>query len=578
MANKTYNSTIKFTGQFDTSQIAKGLQDIKKQMSNTHIGQDLQKQLETALNKVEVNIPALEKMSAKGEFNFKELQNYQKILVEVSKDMNNLINLASKADFTKAFSSADTEKLKQFEKQLSDVESKIKSTKKEIIKSFEESEKSNGKGGNRTLNSVIEQLISVPPDQMKDKLDSIIKEAEKQTYNAREELQNIFKDAKYAHSGNEAVEFLFGKNSGVEIADKKKTEIQKAFNGIRKEIQAFNENTPTKDVEETLKKLIELINSESLLNIEGKESVLKNLLPQDVLERLKELANNVPELQKILGKENLKILDEQEAEKIKITSEQVKFLEDRLKQLVNAKKITIEQANLITQSLDKQETEVRELGDQYKKQQAQTEALNATFGGLAHRIESSISALAVFNKSMQIIRNAIRSVEDLDAAFTQIAIVSEQSSESAWKMFDSFNKLAKQYSITTKDLAEGAKLFYQQGLNAADTMKMVEASTVSAALGEVTMTEAANTLTAAIQGYNESAAVAMDYTDKIAMVGAVSAADFNELSAAMEKTASSAYTAGIDFDHLLGYLGKMIEVTREAPRKYYKNIFFSENF
>ena len=163
-----------------------------------------------------------------------------------------------------------------------------------------------------------------------------------------------------------------------------------------------------------------------------------------------------------------------------------------------------------------------------------------------------MSALAVFNKSTQIIRQAIKSVEDLDAAFTQIAIVSNQSGEAAWKMFDSFNKLAKQYSITTKDLTEGAKLFYQQGLNAADTMKMVEASTVSAALGEVTMTEAANTLTAAIQGYNESAAVAMDYTDKIAMVGAVSAADFNELSAAMEKTASSAYTAGIDFDHLLG--------------------------
>ena len=550
MANNT--TTIKFVGQFDSSGITKGLQDIKKQMTNTHIGEDLRKQLETALNKVEANIPALEKMSAKGEFNFKEIQNYQKILTDVSKDMSNLLTLADKADFTKAFSSADTEKLKQFEKQLSDVEDKIKSTKKEIIKSFEESEKSNGRGGNRTLNGVIEQLISVPPDQMKDKLDEIVKEAEKQTYNAREELQNIFKDAKYAHGGDSAVEFLFGKDSGVTIADKKKVEIKNTFNAIRKEIQAFNENTPTKEVEETLKKLIDLVNSDSLLNTEGKQSVLGNLLPKDVLERIKELANHVPELQQILGKDNLKILDEQEAEKIKLTAEQAKFLEDRLKQLVEAKKITVEQANLITQSLNKQEGEVKDLSKQYEKQQAQTEALNATFGGLAHRIENSISALAVFNKSTQIIRNAIKSVEDLDAAFTQIAIVSEQSSESAWKMFDSFNKLAKQYSITTKDLAEGAKLFYQQGLNAADTMKMVEASTVSAALGEVSMTQAANTLTAAIQGYNESAAVAMDYTDKIAMVGAVSAADFNELSAAMEKTASSAYTAGIDFDHLLG--------------------------
>ena len=561
----TNTTTIKFVGQFDSSGITKGLQDIKKQMSNTHIGEDLRKQLETALNKVEVNIPALEKMSAKGEFNFKEIQNYQKILTDVSKDMNNLLNLADKADFTKAFSSADTEKLKQFEKQLSDVENKIKSTKKEIIKSFEESEKNNGRGGNKTLNGVIEQLISVPPDQMKDKLDEIIQEAEKQTLNAREELQNIFKDAKYAHGGDNAVEFLFGKDSGVTIAEKKKTEIKDTFNAIRKEIQAFNEDTAPKDVEETLNKLINLVNSESLLNTEGKQSVLGNLLPKDVLERLKELANKVPELKQILGTGNLKILNEQEAEKIRLTAEQVNFLENRLKELVEAKKITIDQANLITQSLNKQEGEVKDLSEQYKKQQAQTEALNATFGGLVHRIENSISALAVFNKSMQIIRSAIKSVEDLDAAFTQIAIVSEQSNEAAWKMFDSFNSLAKQYSITTKDLTEGAKLFYQQGLNAADTMKMVEASTISAALGEVTMTEAANTLTAAIQGYNESAAVAMDYTDKIAMVGAVSAADFNELSTAMEKTASSAYTAGIDFDHLLGYLGKMIEVTREAP-------------
>ena len=216
-------------------------------------------------------------------------------------------------------------------------------------------------------------------------------------------------------------------------------------------------------------------------------------------------------------------------------------------------------------SLQETKQKASEAETELQRLQRQGEALEQTFGSLVRRIENSVSALAVFNKSTQIIRQAIKSVEDLDAAFTQIAIVSEQSSEQAWSMFDSFNKLAKQYSITTKDLTEGAKLFYQQGLNATDTMKMVEASTVSAALGEVTMTEAANTLTAAIQGYNESAAVAMDYTDKIAMVGAVSAADFNELSTAMEKTASSAYTAGIDFNHLLGYLGKMIEVTREAP-------------
>ena len=131
MANS--NTTIKFTAQFDVGQITKGFNDIKKQMTNSHIGDDLRKQLETALSKVEANIPALEKMSAKGEFNQKELIAYQKLIQEVSKDMANLNKIAIEADFTKNFSAADTEKLKQFEKQLKEIENRIKSTKKDIF-------------------------------------------------------------------------------------------------------------------------------------------------------------------------------------------------------------------------------------------------------------------------------------------------------------------------------------------------------------------------------------------------------------------------------------------------------------
>src|SRR5699024_10291305 len=95
--------------------------------------------------------------------------------------------------------------------------------------------------------------------------------------------------------------------------------------------------------------------------------------------------------------------------------------------------------------------------------------------------------------------------------------------------------------------------------------QMVEATAVAAALGEVSMADAANTLTAIMNGYSMAATQAMEVTDKISAVGADSAADFGELSSAIEKVASSAATAGVDLDHLLGYLGKMVEVTREAP-------------
>ena len=576
MAN-THITTIKFTGQFDTSQITKGLQEIKKQMSNTHIGEDLRKQLETALSKVEVNIPTLEKMSAKGEYNTKDLEAFQKIILQVSKDMQALDKLAAEADFTKTFSAADTEKIKQFEKQLTEVENKLKNTRKEIIDNFSKTKEGQiGGKSNATLNGFIEQLISVPPDQIESKLDEIIKETEQQANNAVEKLQQDFQTKVGHKTGREGfIELIFGKDSGVSLKDNKTLGFSKVtgdqgaysvYNKIRDDILALKQDASAEDINKILERYQAFV--EEYFNVpEGKQSILANIITPEIVENLKQFTGEegIAKLKALLGEEKLKLLADGEAEKLKLTQEQAAFLKQRLDELVQSKKLTADQAKIVEEALGGMNNKIQEGSEQIRKEKTQADALSATFGSLANRITNSISALTIFNKSIQVIHKAIASVKELDAAFTQIAIVSGQTNEQAWQMFDSFNKLAKQYSITTKDLAEGAKLFYQQGLNAADTMKMVEASTVSAALGEVTMTEAANTLTAAIQGYNESAAVAMDYTDKIAMVGAVSAADFNELSAAMEKTASSAYTAGIDFDHLLGYLGKMIEVTREAP-------------
>ena len=565
MATKT--TTIKFVGQFDSSGITKGLQEIKKQMSNTHIGEDLQKQLETALNKVEVNIPALEKMSAKGEYNTKELEEFQKVIQQVSKDMQSLDKLAGEADFTKVFSKADNDKVKQFEKQLNDVENKIKSFKKEIIESTEQKEKTKIEGG---AESIVNQLLSVKPDEIKNKFDEIIKETTIQSDKAKQELEKALSDrSKSFKQNSDVIDFLFGQDSGITIKHGKGGAAVDAIQQAKEAIQSLAKGEEVENASQKLERLYQLVSGTgefegAFNNPNGIKSQFEGIISAIQSGDFDKVKDLLPTLQEF-SKNKFSLIQDGEAEKLKITEEYAAFLNERLKSLAESGKLTKEQIALVSKELGIFNDKAKEGIENAKQQKTQQDALNATFGSLANRIENAVSAMAVFNKSMQIVRQAINSVKELDAAFTQIAIVSEQSSEEAWKMFDSFNSLAKQYSITTKDLAEGAKLFYQQGLNAADTMKMVEASTVSAALGEVSMTEAANTLTAAIQGYNESAAVAMDYTDKIAMVGAVSAADFNELSAAMEKTASSAYTAGIDFDHLLGYLGKMIEVTREAP-------------
>ena len=557
---KTVNTTIKFTGQFDTSQITKGLQDIKKQVTNANISEDLKKQFETAFNKLQVNIPALEKLTSKEDFNLKDIQAFQKLLKEVTKDWENLNKVTDQIDLSKTFSAKDLEKINNLDKQIKQTQDNIQKARKELVDAFTSETKMSISSKN--VSDALTELFTVNPAEIDSKFQEIQQQFSEGVQQTQVELENKLKDANIQKTGKSLIDYFFGEDSGVEFAGKVGP-IKDQINDIIRTYRDAQQKGDIAGVAEQVKKLNEVLtNTANFKFPEGYK--LFGLPTQEDLNTLNQIGgvlNKVRELaegKEVFFTEEEARLAEQMAQKIEAEAQAARNANEDNNNLKKTIKETGDNFKNAGKKAD-------DLSDKLNRQKAQADALNATFGSLAHRIESAVSAMAVFNKSMQIVRQAIKSVEDLDAAFTQIAIVSEQSNESAWKMFESFNKLAKQYSITTKDLTEGAKLFYQQGLNAADTMKMVEASTVSAALGEVTMTEAANTLTAAIQGYNESAAVAMDYTDKIAMVGAVSAADFNELSVAMEKTASSAYTAGIDFDHLLGYLGKMIEVTREAP-------------
>ena len=558
MANQGY--TIKFTGQFDTSQITKGIQDIKKQVTNANISDELKKQFEAAFNKLQVNIPALEKLTSKEEFNLKDIEALQKLLKEVTKDWENLNKVTDQIDLSKTFSAKDLEKINNLDKQIKQTQDNIQKARKELVDTFTKDPNINVTSKN--VSDALTELFTVNPSEIDSKFKEIQEQFTQGIQQTQVELKNKLEHAKIVKTREDVIGYFFGDDSGVEFAGKSGP-IVKQIQDITK---AYREAAKAQDdakMAEQIQKLNEVLTSTANFKFpEGYK--LFGLPTQEDLTVLNSIGAKLGEL-KTLAETKEGFFTEEEARVLDLVKQKI---DAEAQAALNAKKANDQlrgSTNEVGESVQGLSNKTEDVIEQQRKLQAQSEALNATFGGLIHRINSAISATAIFNKGMQITRNAIQSVKELDAAFTQIAIVSEQSGEQAWKLFNDFNKLAKQYSITTKDLTEGAKLFYQQGLSAADTMKMVEASTVSAALGEVTMTEAANTLTAAIQGYNESAAVAMDYTDKIAMVGAVSAADFNELSTAMEKTASSAYTAGIDFDHLLGYLGKMIEVTREAP-------------
>lgn len=189
----------------------------------------------------------------------------------------------------------------------------------------------------------------------------------------------------------------------------------------------------------------------------------------------------------------------------------------------------------------------------------------STLDEIKGRIGSILSLGFAFDTVIRAIRSASSQAQELDKDMVQIGLVLGQTAGETWKNFDSYSAMAERLNTTTSQVTAAMKLFYQQGLKTAEVNKMVEASAVAAALGESTLAEASETLTSIINSYNLTAEDAISVTDKISAIAIKSAADFGELSTAIEKVASSGAAAGLDLDHMMGYLAKMVETTREAP-------------
>ena len=272
----------------------------------------------------------------------------------------------------------------------------------------------------------------------------------------------------------------------------------------------------------------------------------KNLDYEEALGRVNDIQNDYNV--KITQAENaVHGLKQRSEEETKVKKENIQATEEQKKALEGATGSAQKTANAIHTAAE----ESRYLG--------------STFDDINNKVGYFLSMNYVFDLMTRKVREATTFTQELDKDMAQIGLVLGQTASATWKNFDTYAQMAERLNTTVSEVTAAMKLFYQQGLNTVEVNKMVEASAIAAALGESTMAEASETLTSIINSYSLSAEDAIAVTDKISQVAIASAADFGEISTAIEKVASSAASAGLDLDHMMGYLGKMIETTREAP-------------
>ena len=219
--------------------------------------------------------------------------------------------------------------------------------------------------------------------------------------------------------------------------------------------------------------------------------------------------------------------------------------------VANAHSVATSEINKINAAIKTEKQETKE---------AKQEAMK--FGDI---VTGTFLGTSISNLLQDALRRGVDFFKEYDEILTRTMMVTGQSREEVNALTASYNRLAIQLSSTTKDVAAAQLVFYQQGLGTSEALKMTEASIAISKTGGIEAGEAANRLTAAIRGYKLAAGDAMDIADKMSALDAAAASSVDELTIAMQKSASQARMAGLDLDYYMAYLSTMQEVTREAP-------------
>lgn len=221
----------------------------------------------------------------------------------------------------------------------------------------------------------------------------------------------------------------------------------------------------------------------------------------------------------------------------------------------------------IAADLDRTKASAESLTEELKRQHEQEFNFNNEVKNIDRQIQSYFGLSQIIRKVGNIARDAFSTVKELDAAMVETAVVTNFDVGDMWDMLPMYTENANALGSTIKDVYEAATLYYQQGLNQAQAMGLARETLKMARIGGLEAAEATDMMTAALRGFNMqiNELSAQRINDVYSELAAITASDTKEIGSAMERTASIASSANMEFETTSAFLAQMIETTREAP-------------
>jgi TP901 family phage tail tape measure protein len=165
---------------------------------------------------------------------------------------------------------------------------------------------------------------------------------------------------------------------------------------------------------------------------------------------------------------------------------------------------------------------------------------------------------------IQTVQSQIKFLLDLEDAMARIQIVGKGNAEQYKNLAYSLTGLAIAYGISATEALNAAKIFAQQGKTVSETFVLTRAAMIGAQVLGTTVTDATESMTAAMNSFGIPAQNAISIIDKFIAVEKEFAVTSQDLASGVKVVGASANQVGVSLAALTGDITAVVEVTRKS--------------
>ena len=167
----------------------------------------------------------------------------------------------------------------------------------------------------------------------------------------------------------------------------------------------------------------------------------------------------------------------------------------------------------------------------------------------------------LFFGTLRQIKEGIAYITELDNSLNEIRIVTNKTQQEVNNLALSYNELAKEMGVTTKEVASTAADLFRQGLDDSQVEERMKAIIQYAKISGISLEESNKIITATANATGESVEKIIDV---FAMLGDITASGAEEIGEALQKVASTAENSGVSLEKAASWIATISSITRES--------------